>query len=1025
MPIKVLKASAGSGKTYTLANEYLDLLKKSLHSQILAVTFTNKATEEMKSRIVKELNDRVVKKGDAKAKEYLNKILHDYSHFNISTIDKFFQKVVRSMFRELGFSGLYDLILDKTLLLDEVVSEMRITLDQYPNAYKLLSELAFNKLKEGNDWSFSADITKLSGYLWKEEFMNLTPDELEFYKYENVTEYLEDCEKKKAEIIDNWSSLSQKVKDTFNVDIDLKPRGRTGGYFTRINAFIKKKEESFSFADGQLKTIFEIAEGEKDPIEALLTEKDYKKYADVLQQDGFADAFVEFSKSYTSNLKSYLSIKAIISYAIYLPVLVEIHTLVRNRLKERNEFLLSDINHLLSGMIGDSDAPFIYEKIGSQIQHYLLDEFQDTSTMQWKNFIPLIEESVSSGKENLVVGDIKQSIYRWRNSDWSILGTKIKERFQQNVNESSLAYNWRSKQEIVNFNNIFFYKLKKFLNKNEISDAYSEYTQTIAEDRKKKGGTEGGYVRWKFFKKPAKGVENQLKQSQLDCILNDINEVLAKGYSKNDIGILVRNNSTGIEVSKFLLENGINVVSSESLYISSHNDVKLLIFLLKTAVSGKSELNKLILESLRELSEKEKDEISEAASRPLYEQVEKYIQILKLSDKTDAVSYIQAFQDLVFDYSLKFSSDINAFLQWWDLEGVKKSVPGGSMVDAVNIMTIHKSKGLDFPVVLIPDCNWKLGNNDEIKWFKNDLEFSEKKLPLIPLRVSSKSLGGTVFEDEYNAEILNKEVDSANLLYVAMTRPRDVMFIYSLENGDSVYNWALDSLKLSAPMGKGDDEETDFIYQLTSESGDILLEEEDDDFIVYSKGELTEKLIETPAEEEKEEEKEEENIQCECGYPSVDYRNSNVELRLQTENSLLQHKGNVLHGILQFVKTVADKDKAVRKAERMGLISTSEIDYVKSELDKIFENPDTKSWFDGTYPIVWNERTIIAKELYRPDRIMEKDGELLVVDYKFGAPKDKYLTQIRNYIKLLKQMNKWSDVKGCLYYHNTKTIKRS
>ena len=1036
MPIKVLKASAGSGKTYTLANEYLDLLEKSLHSQILAVTFTNKATEEMKSRIVNELNDRLVKKGDPEAKEQLNKILHDYSHFNISTIDKFFQKVMRSMFRELGYSGVYDLILDKTLLLNEVVNEMRITLEQYPNAFKLLSDIASKKLKEGNDWSFSRTITDLSGYLWKEEFMNLTPEELECYNYPNVAEYLKKCEEKKAEIIGNWSILAQKVNDSFKVDADMKPKGRTAGYFTRINAFINKKEDSFSFTPTQFDSINSVIDDGKDPIKVVLTDKDYKKYAEVLTQDGFDVAFREFANSYTSNLKSYLSIKAIISYAVYLPVLVEIHGLVRNRLIERNELLLSDINHLLSGMIGDSDAPFIYEKIGTQIQHYLLDEFQDTSTMQWKNFIPLIEESVSSGKDNLVVGDIKQSIYRWRNSDWSILGTKIKDRFKHNVKESSLAYNWRSKQEIVNFNNIFFYKLKKHLNKNEISDAYAEYTQTIADDRKKKGGTEGGYVRWKFFKKPTKGVENQLKQSQLDCILNDINEVLAKGYSKNDMGILVRNNSTGIEVSKFLLENGINVVSSESLYISSHSDVKLLIFLLKSAVSRNSDLNKLILESLREISKEMEDAIRDAASRPLFEQVEKYIQILNLSDKADDVSYIQAFQDLVFDYSQKFSSDINAFLQWWDLEGVKKSVPGGSMVDAVNVMTIHKSKGLDFPVVLIPDCNWKLGSNDEIKWFKNELEFADKKLPLIPLRVSSKSLAGTIFEDEYNEEMINKEVDSANLLYVAMTRPRDMMFIYSLENGDSVYNWALASLKLSAPMGKGDDEETEFIYKLTRDTGDILLETEDDDFIVYSKGELTEKLIGAPAEEEKEESEEEENIQCECGYPSVDYRNSKVELRLQTENSLLQHKGNVLHGILQFVKTVADKDKAIRKAVRMGLISNSkmnkkseednnesEVDYYKSELDRIFDNPNTKSWFDGTYPIVWNERTIISKALYRPDRIMEKDGELLVVDYKFGEVNEKYDDQLKNYIKLLKSMNKWSKVEGCIYYHNAKTIK--
>lgn len=1002
MPVKVLRASAGSGKTYTLTNEYLDLLKKSLHSQILAVTFTNKATEEMKTRIVKELNKRAKEKGDTQALEYLKSILHDYSHFNVSTIDKFFQKVVRSMFRELGFSGIYDLILDKTLLLDEMVNEMRITLDQYPNAYNLLLETAFSKLKEEQDWSSYRDIINLSKYLWKDEFMNLTPDELASYNYENVNNFFAECTEKRNNIFNEWADLAGKVRNTFKVDIDLGSRTKIGTYFSRIDACIQKNEEKFRFTEKQLEAIHKILNGE-DLLKSILNATDYKKHKDTLQADGFNTAIIDLFNSYVSNIETFLSLKVVVAYAKYLPILVEINKLLRDRLIERNELLLSDINHLLAGMIGKDDAPFIYEKIGSQIRHYLLDEFQDTSTMQWQNFIPLVGNSVSEAQDNLVVGDVKQSIYRWRNSDWNILASGIKEEFKENVEEDSLAYNWRSKTNIVEFNNCFFTKLSKALDEDKglLVDAYSDVTQKI---HVKREYSNGGYVNWKVWKK-ANGEKIDYKMEELEAIYNDILEALSHGYSKKDIGILVRWNNDGALISKYLLSKGIDVISSESLFISSHNDVKLLIFLLKRAVAGQSDLNKLVLESLGESFKIEEDsifdndKIKKASTLPLFEQVERYIELLNLSNKPDSISYIQAFQDLVFDYTQKYSSSINDFLQWWDLEGVTKSVQAGAMSDAVNVMSIHKSKGLDFPVVLVPFCEWSSSSPKvEIKWLKNRIEGLKTNLPLLPIGLTT-SLISTVFEDEYNYEKLNKKLDNINLLYVALTRPRNILYIYSAPNGNSyeIYNWASEVLSS--------------LYSVE------MCIDEDDNKITYSYGEIIEKSS------DKELKEEETNVtQLEGSYPSFYYRNSNVRLRLQTETSQLQHKGNVLHGILQFVKTSEDAPRALKKAIRMGLIAPSEEEYVKSQLDEILNNPDTKSWFDGTYPIVWNERTIISKELYRPDRIMEKDGELLVVDYKFGEQNDKYYAQLRNYIKLLKEMNKWSNVRGCLYFHKTKSL---
>lgn len=980
MPIKVLKASAGSGKTYRLTNDYVKLLNSgSSHNQILAVTFTNKATEEMKSRIVKELNERAKEKDDKVALEYLKSILHDYSHFNISTIDKFFQKIVRSMFRELGLSGLYNLVLDKTQLIEDSVDEMRINLDKYENAYDLLLKHALSKMREGEDWSFANELKSLTKLLWKEEFMNLTQEERELYTYDNVKKLFNECITRKEDILAEWAELAEKAKNSFvaaglNLEKDSSRK-----VLTRLDSFITGKINFFT--ETQQANL---------SLEGVLTKANYSKFEARLRNTGFDVAIEEFANSYNNNLSTYYAALTVSSHAIYLPIIVEIHSLIRGRLQERNEFLLSEINHLLAGMIGDNDAPFIYEKVGTQIKNYLLDEFQDTSSMQWKNFIPLVSDSVSYGNENLVVGDVKQSIYRWRNSDWNILAHKIKDEYRSNCIEDTLEDNWRSLREIINFNNSFFPNLVNFLADENIKNVYSDVVQKISVERK---SPEGGYVNWKVWNE-VRGEQVDFQEEELNALYHDIKEVLSNGYTLKDIGILVRDKKKGILISKYLLEKGINVISSESLLVSSSNDVRLLVYLLRMFVNKDDVVNKFVLDNLRILSPEESDAILKASNLPLFEQVEKYIQILKLNEVKESIVYVQAFQDLVFDYNQKRSSDINGFLSWWELEGKNISIEGGSGIDAVNILTIHKSKGLDFHAVFVPFCEWPLSKNGEIKWFRNDASAFTNYIPLLPLKIN-KELEKTDFKAEYEEEMLYKKIDNLNLIYVALTRARDAMYIYSAPGtGHEVYKW------VSQVMSK---------YVCDELSDETLYKS-------YSFGKL-----EAPKKEK--EEKKTKTESCECGYPSIDYNNvaSKVNLRFQTESSLRQREGNVLHGILQYVKTKDDAPRAINKAVRMGIISTKEVD-LKTELDNIINNPLTSEWFDGTYQTVWNERTIISKELYRPDRIMEKDGELLVVDYKFGEQNDKYFAQIRNYIKLLKQMGKWENVRGCLYYHKTRTV---
>lgn len=982
MSIKVIKASAGSGKTHRLTNDYINLLRGgSNHNQILAVTFTNKATEEMKSRIVKTLNKLATEEKDKKAEEFRNKILHDYSHFNVSTIDKFFQKIVRSMFRELGFSGLYNLILDNTQLINDSVDEMRVNLDQYTNVYSLLLEIAMNKLKEEKDWSFSSVLKSLTYLLWKEDFMKLSKEQVDCYNYENVKDFYNSCTSQKEEIIDNLSQLAENAKKSFtSVGLNLEDSNR--GILKVLDSFREKKIKILT--DSQLKKL---------SLETALTRENYKKYSEALKKAGFDKNINNFAKAYVDKIKNYCTINVVLSYATYLPVIVEIKKLIRDRLDDRNELILSEINYLLSGMIGENDAPFIFEKVGTQINNYLLDEFQDTSSMQWGNFIPLIDNSSASGYESLVVGDVKQSIYRWRNSDWNILKTEIKGRYGAGCKEETLEDNWRSKANIVDFNNTFFSKMVSTLDDDEVKDAYSDVKQSI---NKKREHPSGGYVNVKLWNVNSSGKEKDYKLEEFTAVLNDIKNVTSYGYKLKDIAILVRYNSYGIELSKYLLENQINVISSESLLVSSANEVKLLIHLLKMSVSGDSAINKLVLEKLRTFNDDEREEILKASDLPLFEQVERYIQILGLNKK-ESIAYVQAFQDLVYNYNQKNSSDINGFLSWWDLEGCGKSIEGASGVDAVNILSIHKSKGLDFPIVMVPNCEWPINFNDEIMWFKNKI-FPEK-LPLVPLKVV-KELEKTEFKDDYLKEMLYRKIDNLNLLYVAFTRPRNALYIYSapVRKQDNMYKW------LQSGMAEFKEDENN---------------ENKEDITIYSFGELLKRGDDEELKKKEEEQEKEKVTLCDCGYPSVDYKGpmSKVNLKFQTEDSLNQHEGNVLHGILQNIRIAKDAPKAIERAIRMGVITMKEGERINTELNEIFDDDQTKSWFDGTYTKVWNERTIISNELFRPDRIMEKDGELLVVDYKFGAERDVYKKQLSKYIELLENMNKWNSIKGCLYYH--------
>ena len=1067
--LTIYRASAGAGKTHRLTGEYLALLfagARDAYRRILAVTFTNKATDEMKSRIVSELHALAsgaksdylaslsAKQGQTedvirrRAAQILADILNDYSAFNISTIDRFFQQTMRAFTREIGLSGGYEIELDEDSVLSSASDSMMMNLDKPENKDILnwLINLAEDKIENSGSWNISGDITMLGKELFKESYSAADAKAREEISDKNRLKKYRDAI---FSVIRSTEAEARRLgEEGENIlkQYGLKATDFKWGGTSPMLKFGR-------MAKGEMKELTERFIGFADKPDALYTAKTKPDIKDAILRafDGGLNDCIKRVIGFFSDLTTYNTAKAIHSNFNSLGILADLSKEIADYCREHNVMMISSTTELLGKIIGGSDAPFIYEKTGTRVDHFMIDEFQDTSVMQWRNFRPLLKESLANGRANLIVGDVKQSIYRFRNSDWKLLEEQVKADFPEYENEKTLEENWRSARNIVEFNNNIFTTLpatlQKFYNEalmesslsEEQRDAYKEKITSVYRECSQKVAPpfigKDGHVRIEFFE--GKNKEDWQAEA-LERLPGVIEKLQDNGYEPKDIAILVRKNDEAVKVAERLLSYKkehpsetycYDIISNEALFLGSSPFIRFMISVIRYLQNPKDEfceqamrysyrvLNGLTGEADEEgaysinttgetFPQETLDALRTLSHCSLYELSEGIARLFASNLGANDQVFVQALLDKISEFSQKGNADTERFLDWWDDEGYRKTIQTPDSQNAIRILTIHKSKGLGFKAVIVPFCDWNIDHDYRktvIMWCK-PLKAPFDGLHLLPIKYK-KDLGSTIFADDYFRERLYAFVDNLNALYVAFTRAKEELIVFSprqeekKDNKGNILPPTISSVAdaLFVSLSDAISPETG-IYELgdwwhTSQRG------KDDN--------APKEIAMTPL--------------CQV---SPDNR---LHLRLHGKgyffNDTRRKHGTLMHEVLSQILSRDDIPAAVESYRRAGIINRSEAEELAVRLNELLSTPEVASWYDGSARVLNEVDILFGKGLARrPDRVMIKADKAIVVDYKFGEKQDKrYQTQVRNYMRLIRRMG-FEKVEGYLWYVELDTL---
>ena len=1061
--LTVYKASAGSGKTYQLVVEYLKLLMQNPYNykHILAVTFTNKATSEMKSRILEQLN--ILAKGNdsaymetlknelnlsdelirQKSQQVMKNILHDYNRFSISTIDSFTQRIIKAFNRELGISPNFALELDNNMILEEAVDRLLAKIDQDKKLLEWLVRFSEEKITDNQSRRIEKNIMSLGQELFKEKFQLFFPETKDSpYTRENIEDLKNELEK----IIALFeSTLKKKGQEAIQLidgngftvnDFSYNTSGIAGFFLSLSEKKIKTPGSRILGAFESAEKWFNKSHKQKTEIQLLV-----EKYLQPL--------LIEIIDYCNKESVNYFSAKAVNEQLRILGILTDLKEEIKTLLHEKGTLQLSDSNLLLSKIIGESDSPFIYEKVGNFFKYFMLDEFQDTSALQWKNFKPLIANSLSEGNKNLLVGDVKQSIYRWRNSDWNILAEQINSDFPNFLPETkSLTQNWRSEKNIIEFNNAVIEHLKSvfettlFQNSDEEWEKQKMKFQNVYNDFKqeegKKSAEKNGWIKISFLNK------DDFHEHSTQLLTEQVKQLQDSGLKASDIAILIRKNDEGAQIIEEFLsaakkkENAnynLSVLSNESLFLHASRSVLFVIAVVEWLIEPENKITKAVLlqlwqtsikvelankgisfpQSESELHGLDKNfetklnnelgiELNQIRAKIMLTSLDETIseicghfQLFKLENE---LPFLQTLIDKAGEVKSSISNDLSNFLLWWNEKGHKTSVNVNDEVDSIRLLTVHKSKGLEFKAVLIPFLNWKTsstGNQLPILWCRSETT-PFNRFPLLPVKAKSE-LTNTLFKKEYIEEMVNSYTDTLNLLYVAFTRAKSALLVNTIN-----------------PEKNGKDVNT-----LLKESLQAMVEKNtfetcwDEEKNVFEFGKLN------PIQLKKQETT---NLVLINDYNFNNFHNK-LKLRLKSDDCIFHdehhHKseknmGKIIHEILSKIKTINDLDKACKQALYDGKIDENELLIIQQELTNSIQKPEVKPWFDGSWKVI-NERSLLAPEkIMRPDRIMVSGKNAIVIDYKTGKQKsENYNSQVRHYAKTLKETG-FEKVEAFLWY---------
>lgn len=1035
----IYKSSAGSGKTFTLVKEYIALalndeaFPPQAYKHILAITFTNKAAAEMKERIVKalkelaeedystispgsktllgilkehkklnafrQLDDEIIRR---RSRNILTAILHNYSDFAIGTIDAFVHKVVRTFAFDLKIPMSFDLEMDDEKLLAQAIDLLIAQIGSDERLTKALIEFTESKTDDEKSWHIETDLMKFAknllneeGSLYIEKLRELTVDDFFRFKETLFTEIKKFengiiAEAKKADELIKSSGLN--AKHFYQGDRGI------AGYFEKL-------------AKGRIDYIvpnnYVAATAGDDKWVAGKVTKDEQAAIDGIKSQ-LLDSFNRIQVMKDNDYSDY-TLFGLINRNIYsLAVLNEIEKLLNEYKAQNNILHISEFNKMIAKIVLSEPIPFIYERLGERYNNYLIDEFQDTSVLQFQNLLPLIDNSLAGGFFTMLVGDGKQAIYRWRGGEVeqfallpeifshqdNPLVLEREDALKRNHDPRVLNKNFRSRREIIEFNNSLFRTLSGKLNE-KYRNIYDQLEQEF------NPANTGGYVQVEFIEEQ----QDEWRERNFVRTYEIISGLLKDNYKLKDIAILVRKNTDGSDIANYLTEMNIPVISSDSLLLSNSREINFLHSVLKFLANTNDDIvHTEILEYLiagEYIKEKSIDElirqkresgllniirsvspgfsITRLSKMALYELAEELTGLFRLNAQPNA--YIQFYLDEVLNYSIKKNNNLNDFIEYWEEKKDKASLVIPQGMDAVSIMTIHRSKGLEFPVVILPFSNGKVKHGKDNLW----LHLENEKLPgfsaaLVP---TSESLNETEYGHLYEEEKSKSLLDSMNVLYVAFTRPEERMYILADKPSRTPSN-----------MGK---------------TSDMLA------YYFETLGEWQEgRTIYTYGKEEKREKKDSApgvlNFKLEA-FNSNQWRES-IKMRAAApgiwNTNMAETKkdyGVMVHTALSRIRYTEELEPAVNSMLEEGMINREEQEHLLETIRKIVALPQLKDYFRKGL-IIKNESEVISLtgQMFRMDRVVIDDRSAVIIDYKTGSKKRDHQKQVIEYSDLLMQM---------------------
>lgn len=1069
--LSIYKASAGAGKTFTLTVEYILLLLtkgRKEYEHTLAVTFTNKATAEMKERILEtlyglahslkesegylqvirkrleemdnEMSPEIIRLRSAEA---LTSILHDYTHFRVETIDSFFQSVLHNLAHELGLTANLTVELNNDEVISRSVDRVIETMQDHRDVQSWIMDYVEEQLLSGDKWNVSGIIKNFARCIYEEAFQNRTREEREKLA---DTEQMKDFKSRMHAIIRDGKKQLLECADALEKLIDSKELNFSrisygSRYVSYINLLRGEKLDSPSAS------IITAA----DNYESLLAKKDRNNDTLIRDAQEISLALKDSLALLETLRKDIITARLCLKYLNPIRLLGVIEQEANDINNENNQFNLSKTPTLLSRLVEKSDAPFVFEKIGTQFHNVMIDEFQDTSRLQWNNFKTLLLENQSTGGRDLLVGDIKQSIYRWRNGDWAILKNVKQELAMFQPQDMELRFNFRSQKVIIDFNNAFFPRAAAALDEVKpdarfsIRDIYSDVEQLTNKT------SDAGFAYVTLYTRKGKAAPVDYEERMATDMVQNIRSMISRGLTTKDFAILGRNKKSATKLIHLFqqLAPEIKLISDEAFLLEASTAVQMIVAALQTLNDAK-ELNPipqryLMMHYSKEVLHKpltmlqvaslSPEEVlpeaftshkRELAQLPLYLLCERLYQILHLDTIQEQDCYLFTFMDELQNHLRSNPSDIHTFLQAWEDNISFRSIPGGE-VNGIRILTIHKSKGLQFHTVLLPFMDWTVESNvvaDDSIWCHSTIQ-PYNQLGTLPIN-SGVSMKESHFSNDYEEEHLQRRVDALNMIYVAFTRAENNLLVWgsTSEKGESISS-AGDLIRKGLTMEVSEE--------------DLLHYETGTPFCSHGKAEekSQNRMKSTAAETDAI------DVSMSSCPPTLDFMQSNQSRKFITsldsqeeeqpranEGQTYLEIGKIMHYVLSQIEHEGQLQKVLSRCQAEGLIADEKVKKtVIARIRKGISHPQIAQWFSAKNE-VFNECSITSinpqtREPYtlRPDRVVINGDRITVIDFKFGKHSDEYNTQVQQYMNLMKAMYPSHSVEGYLWYIYSGSIK--